>query len=326
MDTSTVWRCTVGLSIGLSLAACAQPSAEKLRAERLEGARRSLAAIPDVEVLAYDTASGVITIRSRSGGGVSRIELDAPLPAAPMTSIAPRPATQSSVMPPSTPSPQPGEAATSRNEGADSQRDATADASRAAAAPGGPPATDVATPDAATGVPQPDAAPLSPTVTRDRAGRVARIEGPGFSVERSAAATRDRTAAPVVAAPPPGTAGASARTRQLVPIVCTDGEQRSVESIEIVVPGAGIVAERGCTLQLSNVLVRAGGWGLVVNAGAKVRIDSSLVEGQTGAVDIYPGAMLSAWATTFRGAFSRPTAAGEFIDRGGNVTDAPPTR
>ncbi len=155
---------------------------------------------------------------------------------------------------------------------------------------------------------------------------MARIEGPGFSVERSGTAARDRAAASGVAPVPPSTPGASARTRQLTPIVCTNGERRSVEFVEITVPGAGIVAERGCTLQLSNVLVRAGGWGLVVNAGATVRIDSSLVEGQTGAVDIYPGATLSAWATTFRGAFSRPASAGEFIDRGGNITDATPPR
>ena len=63
-----------------------------------------------------------------------------------------------------------------------------------------------------------------------------------------------------------------------------------------------------------------------MKGGATVRIASSLVEGQTGAVDIYPGAALSAWATTFRGAFSRPAAAGEFVDRGGNVMDSAPAR
>jgi hypothetical protein len=327
---SRISRCAVGLGIGLVLAACAQPSAEKLRAERLEGARRSLAAIPDVEVLAYDTATGVITIRSRSGGGVSRIELDSPLPANPTASMSQRPATQSSATSPAAPASPPSAPAASQNESEDSQRDSTADASSGAAAPAGPLPTDaatVATTTAATmTAPQPDAAPLAPTVTRDRAGRVARIEGPGFSVERSGTATRDRTAAAAVAAAPANATGATARTRQLKPIVCADGERRSVESVEIIVPGAGIVAERGCTLQLSNVLVRAGGWGLVVNDGARVRIDSSLVEGQTGAVDIYPGAILSAWTTTFRGAFSRPAAAGEFVDRGGNFMDTAPAR
>jgi hypothetical protein len=321
MNGRTPLQCTAALGIALILAGCAQPSAEKLRAERLEGARRSLAAIPDVEVLAYDPASGVVTIRSRSSGATSRIELDAPLPSTPMSSGAARSATQSSVNSRAAASGASAAMASAKQD-TDSQRDASAGIAPAASMPGDAAATDSTEAVAAA----PAMAPLSPTVTRDRAGRVSRIEGPGFSVERSGAAARERTAASTAAAAPATTPGASARTRRLAPIVCADGERRSVEFVEIVVPGAGIVAERGCTLQLSNVKVRAGGWGLVVNAGAQVRIDSSLIEGQTGAVDIYPGAVLSSWATTFRGAFSRPATAGEFIDRGGNVTDAPPTR
>jgi len=82
---------------------------------------------------------------------------------------------------------------------------------------------------------------------------------------------------------------------------------------------AGIVAERGCNLSVANVRVRSGGWGLVVNPGASVRIDDSVIEGRSGALDLYPGATLSAWATTFRGALGRPATAPQFVDRGGNT-------
>ncbi len=155
-------------------------------------------------------------------------------------------------------------------------------------------------------------------VTRDDAGRVSRIEGAGFSLQRIDPATPDPATGGATDRP----AGGSPRRQRIeTPLVCAAGETRVAENLEIVAAGAGIVAERGCTLSLANVQVRAGGWGLVVNPGATVRIDASLIEGRTGAVDLYPGGTLSAWASTFRGPLGRPVAPPSFVDRGGNLWD-----
>ena len=45
------------------------------RKARLEGARAALAALPDVEVVAADDAAGVLTVRSRSTGELTTIDL-----------------------------------------------------------------------------------------------------------------------------------------------------------------------------------------------------------------------------------------------------------
>ncbi len=176
--------------------------------------------------------------------------------------------------------------------------------------------------DAATG---PDGA----IVVRDRQGRVQKIQGSGFSIERTASGRSEageRAALPGANARPNAAASeepaaAGTRRRLDVPFVCGPDQSRSLQGVEVVVSGAGIVAERGCTLTLANVRVRSGGWGLVVNPGAKVRIDDSLIEGRTGALDLHPGGSLSAWATTFRGALGRPVAPPQFVDRGGNTWD-----
>lgn len=155
--------------------------------------------------------------------------------------------------------------------------------------------------------------PAARTVTRDAAGRISRIEGPGYSVSRDPAdaAGADTTA----------TSSRPARQRLQTPVVCARGDRVDLSDVELVAEGAGVIARAGCELRLSGVEVRAGGWALVAEAGARVRVDASVLEGKIGSVDAAPGASLSAWSTVFRGPPGRALHAPDFIDRGGNAWD-----
>jgi hypothetical protein len=311
----------VGVALFASAAALA--GCTDVRKERLEGAQQALAALPDLEVVSSDAAAGRITVRSRITGALSTIDLQRGTAAAPSVAAA-------------TAGPGTGSASGSGDGAGDastagaaktgaSAPGTAADASAApplAARPGEslPAGTQATVTDASSGRAVTTGLPLAApaNIVRDPQGRVQRIEGSGFSIERTvAAAGTSRTAPSAAAAAPAG----GERRRLNVPLVCGAGETRSLQGVELDVPGAGIVAERGCTLTLANVRVRAGGWGLVVNPGATVRIDDSLVEGRTGALDLHPGGSLSAWATAFRGPLGRPVSTPQFVDRGGNSWD-----
>ncbi|MEZ5486206.1 MAG: hypothetical protein R3E75_00985 [Steroidobacteraceae bacterium] len=310
MKNQRIWR-TLGAGIvagTILLTACADR-----REERLEGALRTLSALPDLELVSTDVAAGVLTVRSRSSGAVTTIDLGAKSSVRAIdrsgqlagTAPAVEPAADepagTEVAAAATDLARPGEYATPFVDAADLSG---TDTEPAAAEP-------------ATGNPA-----AAAVVVRDRQGRVQVIEGSGFRIERApgSARTAGTNQAPVAArtAATGGIPAAGARQRLSVPVVCGAGETRSLQGVVLDVPGAGIVAERGCTLTIANVQVRSGDWGLVVNPGASVRIDDSVIEGRTGALDLHPGASLSAWATTFRGALGRPVEPPTFVDRGDN--------
>ena len=283
-----------------ALAACTDSGEQ-----RLDAARRALASQPDVEIVNSDAGTGLITIRSRASGAVSVVDLNA--------------------RPSSTSSPTAAPAATPAAAPAWEVAPSTATATAIVV-----PAAEVAEPAAVTPAAPPDnnsaarVPAAAAVITRDSSGRVARLEGPGFSVQR---VPNTRAAQPQRGPDTYGSSGgrttdlaAGPRRRLTAPVVCGAGAQ-VVENVDIDVPGAGIVAERGCKLRVTNVRLRAGGWGLVVNPGASVSVDSSLIEGKSGALDLYPGAVLSAWGSTFRGTLGRPMTAAEYVDRGGNFWD-----
>ncbi len=315
----------VVLALAAALAACTDA-----RQERLEGAQRALAALPDVEVIRSDAAAGQIVVRSRLTGTTTTIDVESSVPGAPSVASG-----SSAGAGGDTGTGDPGRDALARGQAAAGDMASTSGEfsssvpSGGSMADGDAPALTAGTAAAAAPADAADAAPLSAqaTVIRDGQGRVSRIEGSGFSIERSTGpsgatvpagtpATRSAAAAPG-STPTGGTV--VERRRVSTPIVCGAGETRALQGVDLDVPGAGIVAERGCTLTIANARVRAGGWGIVVNPGANVRIDDSLIEGRTGALDLYPGGSLSAWATTFRGALGRPVATPQFVDRGGNT-------
>ena len=315
-----------GRTWGVALAATAAllGGCKDARKDRLEGAERALSALPDVEVVATDADAGVLKVRSRSSGEVTVIDLGTAA-----TSGRGAPAMAAAT----TASGKAGDDAGTAGSAAASTAAGTpvaADLPGGAAA--GPPATLPAEPGTAAAplppgsVATPDtvaaAAASAPVVVRDPQGRVQVIEGSGFRIERAPSPRGAGSANRSTGAAAGGAAGATASgelRRVGTPVVCGTGETRSLQGLLIDVPGAGIVAERGCNLTLANVRVRSGGWGLVVNPGASVRIDDSVIEGRSGALDLYPGATLSAWATSFRGALGRPATAPQFVDRGGNT-------
>ncbi len=288
-----------GLMLATLIAACTDG-----RKERTEGARRALAAQPDIEIVGTDDRKGQVTVRSRTTGQVAVIDVAA-------ASATAKPAWDVA-------------AGSSAPPGATSAADSVAPPSPATAtASAEPPMEPPASPDARPASPGAARAPL---VTRDSTGRIARLEGPGFSVTRlpgtPGASAKATDAAAVNDAPADSQRGAQ-RRRVERSIVCGPNQRLTIEDTDIEVTGAGIVAERGCDLRIANSRVVAGGWGLVINPGATVRIDASLIEGRTGSLDAYAGGTLSAWGSTFKGASSRPmTASADFIDRGGNVWTA----
>jgi hypothetical protein len=283
MNFRPLWLPGLAFALAVVAGGCGDP-----HRERLEGARRALAAVPDLEILGADAASGILTVRSRSTRAISVINVEAGTDASPAPAPAPAPV-EHAAPPPATPA--------STANGRPSEAEQSPASSTAADA----------------GV----TAPTAPVVTRDRSGGVARIEGPGFSVERLAPGKAGGAAGTARSATSSATPAELVRSDRA--IVCAAGETKSVENIDINVPGAAIVARRGCQLQLSHVQVHAGGWGLVIEQGAEVRMDDSVIQGRTGALDLEPGGSLSAWASAFQGALSRPLQGPEFVDRGGNT-------
>ncbi len=281
-----------GLMLATLVAACTDG-----REERTEGARRALAAQPDIEIISTDQRKAQVTVRSRTTGQLSVIDVAA-------ESAAAKPAWDVAA----------GSSAPSGDNGSTSPSPTAPAAS--AAAPAEPA-------EAGADERPAQASARAPLVTRDSTGRVARLEGPGFSVTRLSGAAAGSPTATNGAAATDGPAGAQPgeqRRRVQRSVVCGPNQRLTIEATDIDVTGAGIVAERGCDLRISNSRVIAGGWGLVINPGATVRIDASLIEGRTGSLDAYAGGTLSAWGSTFKGATSRPmSGSADFVDRGGNI-------
>ena len=295
------WRVIVTVVLAALAASCAQRDADVTASgtDRVAGAQRALAAMPDVEVVAVDTTRELVTIRRRGSGELSVIDLKTQQP---LQSLQPAAAVAAAAAP-----------AVSEPAAA-SEPVADADAA-------------VAATDSAAAEPT----LVNPAIQRDPSGRVARIEGPGFSLQRvgSGSAPRTRTGDAIRLASRADSTASEGKgdlnvRRRLDAVVCGAGERIEINGAEIQSTAAGVVASQGCELTLSNSRVLAGGWGLVVNPGARVRLDNSVIEGRTGALDLYPGANLAAWASTFRGAIGRPLTIPDFRDLGGNTFEATP--
>jgi hypothetical protein len=302
------WSVVVTVALAALAASCAQRDADVTASgtDRVAGAQQALAAMPDVDVVAVDTTRELVTIRRRGSGELSVIDLKTQQP---LQSLQPAAAVAAATAP-------------AVSEPA-APRTASAAASETAA--------DADSAVAATGSESAEPTLVNPAIQRDPSGRVARIEGPGFSLQRvgSGSALRTRTGDPIRLASRADSAVSDGKgdlnaRRRLNAVVCGAGDRIEINGAEIQSTAAGVVASQGCELTLSNSRVLAGGWGLVVNPGARVRLDNSVIEGRTGALDLYPGANLAAWASTFRGAIGRPLTIPDFRDLGGNTFEAMP--
>ena len=85
MNSRTLRRVGVAvIASGAVLVGCTDA-----RQARLEGAQRALSALPDVEVVSSDAATGRLTVRSRSTGTMTTIDVQSGIVKAATTAAAP---------------------------------------------------------------------------------------------------------------------------------------------------------------------------------------------------------------------------------------------
>ncbi len=140
------------------------------------------------------------------------------------------------------------------------------------------------------------------------------IEGPGFKIERLQPAANSR--------------GNAAATRVIgngpmnQTVFCRAGEDLLVTGMNLVTGGTGIVAQRGCHLRMVDSQVNAGGVALIVEAGASVELQNSVLISRVGSVEAAPDARLAALGVSFAGPATLTGA--EYLDRGGNLWGSAP--
>jgi hypothetical protein len=228
----------VALVAGFALAACNRGESPKSEAAAANApapsanaemafARAALERNPDIEVVATDPQSGVVTIKHRSTGQVEAIKASE-LAAVTPSELKPM---EKQAAPPPEPEPAP-----SHNESA------TAPAQTAQAT----------APD--TGSHEPGTITSNGAYTVDRSGGKLRVTGPGVSIESSgtSAATRGQ--------PAPG-------RRAVDPFICEGRRQLQLDNRDIFVEGDAIIVRGGCEVFISNSHIVASGTGIVVQDG-----------------------------------------------------------
>ena len=234
---------SVGLAVlaGLALAACNRGEAPKTESvaaaanapsttasasatAEMSWARAAIERNPDLEVIATDPLTGVVTVKHRSTGDVEAIKVSE-LAAVTPSQLKPM---DMHAAPPPVPEPAP-----SQNE---SMR-APAQTAHATA------------PD--TGSAQPGTITSNGAYTVDRSGGKLRVSGPGVSIESSgtnAAASNQ-----------PG-----AGRRAVDPFICEGRRQLQLDNRDIYVDGDAITVRGGCEVFITNSHIVATGTGIVV--------------------------------------------------------------
>jgi hypothetical protein len=270
----------------LALAACnrdaAQGTEPAAQNAELNWARAALERNPQLEVIATDPLSGVLTVKHRSTGEIQAVKLS-DIAAAPVSQLKPM-----DVQPASAPEPQP--AATEQESAtAGSQQQATApagsDNQQVAAAPGG------------------SQSQTSGNYTIERTGGQIRVSGPGVSIVSSgsgtAAGNRDGT-----------------RQRSVDPFICEGRRMLQLDGRDIYVDGDAITARGGCELHITNSRIVASGTGIVVR-DATVHVSNSHIEGANGSFEADDRARMFVRGSTFLGVPRRAEMA-MVQDQGGN--------
>jgi hypothetical protein len=233
---------SVGLAVvaGLALAACnrgeapksasvaaaANPTSANATAE-MSWARAALGRNPDLEVIATDPQSGVVTVKHRSTGQVEAIKASE-LAAVTPSQLKPM---EMQAAPPPEPEPAP-----SQNESAR----APSQTAQATA------------PD--TGANQPGTITTNGAYTVDRSGGKLRVSGPGVSIESSGTGA--------AASNQPG-----AGRRAVDPFICEGRRQLQLDNRDIYVDGDAITVRGGCEVFITNSHVVATGTGIIVQDG-----------------------------------------------------------
>jgi hypothetical protein len=251
-------------------------------------ARAALERNPNLEVVATDVPSGVITVRDRRTKQVQALKLD---------EIAAVPVAQVAASAPGIDSTGPtGRAEPDATAGtADEYSSATAPEETADAAAETAPEGTVAAIPAARG-PRPD-------YTIERSGGRVKVTGPGVSIVSGENA-------------PAYTAKGEPGQRTVDPIICEGERMMHFDGRDIYVDGDAITVRGGCELYITNSRIVASSTGVVVDDGT-VHIANSYVEGARAAFDAEGGARMYLRGSTFHG-LSRRAAVAMIEDQGGN--------
>lgn len=228
----------VALAAGLALAGCnrgesqkTEPAATAASAPSANAemafARAALERNPDIELVATDLNTGVLTIKHRSTGQVEAIKASE-LAAVTPSQLKPM---QMQAAPPPEPEPAPAQQESAR---------APAQTAQATA------------PDAGSN--QPGTITGNGAYTVDRSGGKLRVTGPGVSIESSgtSAATSNQ---------------AGAGRRAVDPFICEGRRQLQLDNRDIFVDGDAITVRGGCEVFITNSHIVASGTGIVVQDG-----------------------------------------------------------
>jgi hypothetical protein len=267
----------------LWLTACERGS----ESQQMAWTRAALERNPDLEVVATDVPSGVITVRDRRTKEVNAVKLDE-VAAVPVALLAAsRPSSDQAAGASDATSAMEDNDAASAGLGQDAESAAAVDESPADASVVASPPTQGPGPDY--------------KIERSE-GRV-RVSGPGVSI------VSGETAPAYTAKGEPG-------QRTVDPIICEGERMMHFDGRDIYVEGDAITVRGGCELYITNSRIVASSTGVVVRGGT-VHIANSYIEGARASFDAEDGARMYLRGSTFHG-LSRRDAVATIEDQGGN--------
>jgi hypothetical protein len=252
----------------LALAACNRGEAPKSAAAaatpanaELSWARAALERNPEIEVVASDPQTGVITFKHRSTGEIETVK------ASELAAVSPAQLRTMNMR--AAPPPQP--------EPAPSQQES---------ATGGSQTAQATAPERGEGAaPVPGSVPSGYTI--DRSDGQIRVSGPGVSIVSSGSNA---------SASNQGSAG----RRAVDPFICEGRRTLQLDNRDIYVDGDAITVRGGCELFLTNSHIVASGTGIVVQ-DATVHISNSHVEGASASFQADDRAKMYVRGSTFQG-------------------------
>ena len=279
------------IAAALALAACNRgeaPKSEPVAATantsanaEVAWARAALERNPDLEIVATDPQSGVVTVKHRSTGEVEAIKASE-LAAVPVSQLK---AMRMQEAPP--PEPEPGPAQL------DSARSAPQQTAQATA------------PDSGRGEGAAAQTPVQGNggYTIDRSGGQIRVSGPGVSIVSSGTNAAAGSQA-------------GAGRRAVDPFICEGRRTLQLDNRDIYVDGDALTVRGGCEVFITNSHIVASGTGIIVQ-DATVHISNSHIEGASASFQADDRARMFVRGSTFQGV-PRRTELAQVQDQGGN--------
>lgn len=269
----------------LALTACDRAAEKAAAPSELAWARAALERNPQIQVVATDEQSGVLTIRDKNTGEVQAVRLSE-LAAAPIARLNAAPVA--------------GTVASSMETTLGPITARPIEESAPTAAP--PPATSRQEP-IASATPSTASSSDEKNYTIERTGGKLKVSGPGISIESSGVNASASAPAP-------------AGQRTVDPIICEGPRMLHFDNRSIFVDGDAITVRGGCEIFITNSRIVASGTGIVVK-DAIVHVSNSHIEGAFGSFDATDRSKLYVRDTTFQGV-PRRTELAMVQDQGGN--------